>query len=145
MRMDRKGIMSLPIKMTVAFLILSIFIPVLTGMIGDLEENNDNESVTTEAKKISDAMSKTYYAGIGGNCTVNVTIDYNCHITLGGEDSKAYSIGIFVLDKEVNRLYLERPSVKIIGDGLDVSGNRTLLIECVKLNGLYGVEVSILD
>ncbi|MFA6804521.1 MAG: hypothetical protein WCR17_00835 [Candidatus Methanomethylophilaceae archaeon] len=143
MKMNRMAMIGFPLRLTIAFLILSISIPVLSGMVTSLEDDNTSMAAESEAEKVSEAISKVYYSGVGGCVTVEVDIDRECYIKLGGEGADAYTIGIYHGDKETGRIYLQRPSVCIFGDGLEVSGNCTILIECQDQNGKYGVGVSL--
>lgn len=142
---DRKAMVGFPIRIAVAFLILSISVPVMIYAVGDLNEEADTEITNVDADRVADAISEAYYAGCGSIRLVTVSIDPACHIMIGGPGSEAYSIGIFVNDIEKDRVFLQRPPVKIIGDGLPVSGDCTLKIECVDSTEGYGVEVSVFD
>lgn len=144
MRMNRKGILGFPIRIAVAFLILSIAVPTMVYMVQDFEDNTDAASVTNEAEKISDAITRSYYSGTGGICTVDVSVDLNYHIELGGEDSKGYSIGIYKGDEEVDRIFLQRPAIHITNN-IQISGEQTLSCKCVRTGDTCGVEVSIID
>jgi len=64
---------------------------------------------------------------------------------LGGEGSDSYCISILIDDTVFEKLYLQRPSVKLLGDPVYVMGNKTVSAECVIENGIYGVKVSIID
>lgn len=145
MKTNRKAMIGFPMRLAVAFLILSVSVPILSEMVDDIENNDSVMAASNEAEKISDAITRTYYAGVGGSCTVDVDIGSDCYLSIGGKDSFAYTIGIFLGDVEKERLYLQRPTVQIFGDGLDISGQMTLSVECVRMNGEYGVEVNIVD
>jgi hypothetical protein len=142
---DKKGIIGLPMRLAIAFLILSISIPAVYGMASDIEDKDHLMSATKEAEKVSETITKAYYAGIGGKYTIDVNVTSECHLIIGGEGTQSYTIGIFLDDIEKGRIYLERPSVYIFGEGLDVYGDATIFIECVQSNGIYGIEVSLVD
>jgi hypothetical protein len=145
MKIGRKAMIGFPMRLAVAFLILSVSVPILSEMVDNIENDNSVIAASNEAEKISDAITRTYYAGVGGSCTINVDIGSDCYLSIGGKDSFAYTIGIFLGDVEKERLYLQRPTVQIFGDRLDISGQITLSVECVKVDGEYGVEVNIVD
>lgn len=145
MKLGRKGMVGFPVKLAVAFLILSVSIPAVTGMAGNLTDGNAVDSATAEAGKVVSAISKVYYSGIGSMQTVELSISSKSHLKIGGEGSHAYSVGIFLEDAEKNRLVLQRPSVKILGEGLEVSGNVLLSVKCVQAGKGCGVEVGIVD
>ncbi|NLU45690.1 MAG: hypothetical protein GXX87_01940, partial [Euryarchaeota archaeon] len=88
---------------------------------------------------------RVYYMGAGSACAVDVSLPAGCMMAVGGEGTDAYSIGIFLDGVEKDRIYLERPLVRILGDGLDVHGKSRISVECVRLDGVYGVSVGIDD
>jgi hypothetical protein len=115
-------------------------------MVDNLNDESGISSAASEAEKISDAVSRAYYSGVGGSNTVNVSVGHEYSIVIGGEGSDAYSIAIFSEDTEKERLYLQRPSVRIMNrEPLEISGERTLLCKCVSYGGIYGVEVTVID
>ncbi len=142
---DKKGIIGLPMRLAIAFLILSISVPAIYGMANDIEDKDHLMSATKEAERVSETITKAYYAGIGGKYALDVNITSECHLSIGGEGTQSYTIGIFLDDIEKGRIYLERPTVCIFGDGLDIYGYATIYIECVELNGIYGIGVSLVD
>ncbi len=145
MRLNRKGMVGFPVRLAITFLILSISLPIMLGMVGDFQEDLGTNSTTAETERLIDTISDTYYSGKGSVRNIDMKIDSNCYIIIGGEGSNAYSIGIFNEDVEVLRLYTEKPSVKMISSGDCLSGNFTLRCECVRDGLLCSVEVSVID
>jgi hypothetical protein len=142
MKLNKKGVIGLPLRLAMAFLILSLSVPTVLYMVEDLKDDSNVSILHHEASKLSDALSQAYYSGEGGGCTVEVSVKMDSRLTIGGEGKNAYSIGIFINDTEKERIFLQRPSVKIFGDPLDISGNRTLYCKGVIHDGVYGVEVT---
>ena len=144
MKMNKKGVIGLPLRLAMTFLILSISVPVVAYMVEDLRDDSDISLLRNEASKISNTISQAYYSGEGGIFTVEVSVKSDCKLTIGGEGKDAYSIGLFSGDTEKDRIYLQRPSAKIVNGSLDISGDRTLQCKSVQIGGTYGVEVSII-
>ncbi|MDR2846474.1 MAG: hypothetical protein LBV63_04240 [Candidatus Methanoplasma sp.] len=135
-----------PIRLAVTFLILSLAVPTMIYMVDDLNNESGISSAASEAEKVSAAVSRAYYSGVGGSSTVSIAVGHEYRMVIGGEGSDAYSIAIFNEDMEKERLYLQRPSVRIMNnEPLEVSGERTLLCRCVVSDGTYGVEVTVID
>ena len=143
MKIGRKAMIGFPMRLAVAFLILSISLPVITGMAEDLKDDNRVGSTTAEGQKISHAISKVYYSGGGSIRTVEVSIDSHCFVKVGGAGSQCYSIGVYLEDMEKGRIYLQRPPVKIVGDGVEISGDTLGSVKCVRMADGCGVEVSV--
>ena len=144
MKMNKKGVIGLPLRLAMTFLILSLSVPVVIYMVEDLRDDSDVSLLRNEASKISDTVSQAYYSGEGGVFTVNVSVKSNCKLTIGGEGKDAYSIALFLSGTEKERIYLQRPSVKIVNECLDIYGDRTLQCKSVRIDGTYGVEVRII-
>lgn len=145
MRMDRKGMIGFPMRLAVTFLILSVSVPSMLYLADGFEDDSDVSAVTHEADRISDVLSKTYYTGTGSRNTVDIHVDGGCSIVIGGSGSDAYSMTVMKGDAEKDKLYMQRPAVRIIGDALEVSGDRTLMCESVEDDGHYGVKVTVID
>lgn len=145
MILNRKGVVGFPMRLAITFLILSLFVPVAFTMMNDLDERSQVSAAKYEAEKIGDSVKKMYYSGIGSTCTVDVELTNKSCLVIGGEGSDAYTIRIMIDDSEKERTYLQRPSVKLICDPIYLQGNCTLSLTCVAENGIYGVEVSVLD
>ena len=135
----------LPIWLIVTFLILAVFVPVTVNMVGDLEKESSTSAAKAEAEKIEDAVKRTYYSGTGSTDTVHVSLSGGSCLILGGEGSDSYSISILLDDTVVEKIYLQRPSVKFLGDPVYIMGSKTVSVKCVIAEGTYGVEVSIVD
>jgi len=134
-----------PLRLAVTFLILALFVPVAIGMVSDFEESSSAVSAKAEAEKIADAAKRTYYSGAGSTDTVSISLSGRSCLIIGGEGSDSYSIAVLYDDKITEKVYLQRPSVKFLGDQIYLMGNSTLLLKCVIRDGTYGVEVSVID
>jgi hypothetical protein len=143
--MNKKGMVDFPIWLAVTFLILAIFVPVAIHLVDNMEEDSAASAAKAEADKIENTVKRTYYSGAGSSDKVSVSLSGGSCLVLGGEGSDSYCISILLDDTVVDKLYLERPSVKFLGDPLYIMGNRTISVDCVIENGVYGVKVGILD
>ena len=144
MRLDRKGVVGLPLRLAMTFLILSISVPAVMYMVDDLQEDSDLSLLRYESTRLSDTMTTAYYSGEGSVQTISVSIKYNSSLVIGGEGKDAFCISILVDNQEKEKHYLERPSVRILNEQLHISGNRTLQCRCVSVDGVYGVEVTVI-
>ena len=134
-----------PVWLAVTFLILSVFVPVAVSMMNDLEHDSAASAAKSEAERIEDTVNRAYYSGAGSAYRVSVSLSGGSCLVLGGEGSDAYCISIMLDDTVAEKLYLQRPSVKFLGEPVYVMGNKTLSVRCVMENGVYGAEVSVVD
>ena len=144
MRMNRKGVVGLPLRLAITFLILSLSVPTVMYMVDDLKEDSEISLLRYESIRLSNTIATAYYSGEGSTFMVDISIKHDSTLVIGGEGKDAFCIGIFIGDMEKDRHYLERPSIQIMNDPLHVSGNRTLQCKSVLIDGTYGVEVSII-
>ncbi|MDR3074732.1 MAG: hypothetical protein LBU30_01670 [Candidatus Methanoplasma sp.] len=145
MRLDKKGVVGFPMRLAVTSLILAIFIPLAIGMVDDLEKDASISDTRGEAERIADTVKRIYYSGTGSTGTVDVSLVSRSGLVLGGDGSDSYCIAISFDGRTAEKIYLQRPSVKFIGDPLQITGNRTLSIECIDDGDTYGVRVNIVD
>lgn len=145
MNMDRKGTIGMPVRLAVTFLILAITIPLLTDAVGEYQESTEEIRLMAGANIISDTAERTFYAGEGSAFTAEVSIGNGNRLFIGGEGADAYTIRMFCGDSDAGRIVMDRPAVRIAGDGIYISGQRTLMFECVKDSLGCAVEVSVID
>lgn len=134
----------MPVRLTVIFLILALTVPVMVGFIEDFRKETEVSDLLVQAKTVSDTAKKTYYAGIGGVFTADVSINYNCRLDIGGESSDAYEIKLIYSDAEAGKVIMDRPPVKI-AEPISITGTHTLRFECISCDNGTAVKVSICD
>ena len=142
MRMNRKGMIGMPVRLAVTFLILAITVPLLMGVTDDLREDVGASDLMVQAGIVSETAGKAYYAGIGSAFTVNVSIDHNSRLIIGGDGSDAYTVRMIYGDKETGKIVMDRPLVKISKE-ISVSCENTLMFVCVRDGSGSAVEVSV--
>ena len=142
MRMNREGMIGMPVRLSVTFLILAITVPLLMGLTDDFREDVEASDLAVQADIISETAEKAYYAGIGSAFTANISIDHNSRLIIGGEGSDAYAIRMICGDKETGKIIMDRPLVKISNE-ISVSGVNVLMFTCVQDGNGSAVEVSL--
>jgi hypothetical protein len=114
-------------------------------MVSSLEKDSAASAATAEAERIEDTVKRIYYSGVGSADTVRISLSGGSSLVLGGEGSDSYCITVLLDDSVAEKVYLQRPSVKFLGDPVYLTGNKTVQITCAVENGMYGVGVSIVD
>lgn len=141
MRVDRKGVIGMPVRLAAAFLILAVTVPIMMGAAGHLEKESDTAELKRQAEIISGNAEKAYYGGTGSIFTADVRIAGDCRLEIGGTGSDAYKIKMFRGDEEVGCIVMERPPVRFASP-VAVTGTLTLCFECVGTPEGCAVEVS---
>jgi len=134
-----------PMRLAVTFLILALFVPVAIGMLDGMEKDSSVSAARAEAGKIADTAKRAYYSGAGSADTAGISLSGGSCLVIGGDGSDSYCISILLDDTVVEKIYLQRPSVKFLGEPVHIMGIRTVSVECVNDNGVYGVKVSVID
>ena len=143
--MDKKGVTGLPLTLAVTFLILALFVPTALGMVSDLGDDASAAVSKSEAGRVGEAAKRAYYSGAGSSDKVSVSLPGGSCLVIGGEGSDSYCITVLLGDSVAEKVYMQRPPVKFLGDPVYLMGERTVSIECVFEDGVYGVRVSVLD
>jgi hypothetical protein len=121
-------VIDLPIWLVVTFLILAVFVPVALNMMDNLEKDSVTSAAKAEAGRIEDTIKGAYYSGAGSTDTVSVSLSGGSCLVLGGEGSDSYCITILLDDVVIEKLYLQRPSVRFLGDPQYVMGDRVVSV-----------------
>ncbi len=143
MRMNRKGMIGMPVRLAITFLILAITVPLLMGVVDDLRDDVGASDLAVQADIVTKTAEKAYYAGIGSTFTANVSIDHNGQLIIGGDGSDAYSVRMIYSNKETGKVIMDRPLVKISNE-ISVSGVNVLMFICVPDGDGSAVEVSVI-
>lgn len=143
MKNDRRGVIGMPIRLAVVFMILALTVPVMVGFVGDFRKNTEISDLTVQAETVSDTAKKTYYAGVGGVFTADVSVGFDCELIIGGESYNAYEIKMVRSGEEVGKVIMDRPPVRI-PEPVHVTGTHTLKFECVYHEGGTAVKVGFL-
>ena len=141
MKMNRKAVISLPIRLMVVFLILAISTPALMNV---LEENERTSSMTVmdrEFSRFTDSVAKTHYSGINTTRTFSITVPDDCEVIIGGHGSDEYSIRAVYKGDVVMTRYMEQPPVVLISDLVLDPGEYELTMRSVLHQGRGAVEV----
>lgn len=140
MKLDRKGMVGFPMRLAIAFLILSISVPAAMSAIGNIDGDSRMSSVSGEAEKLADTMANAYYSGNGSRFTVDLEIEDGCMVIVGGDGSEAYSIKV-VCDDDMSVIPLDRPSIRVIGGSVTLAGDCHVICTCTCDENGYGMTV----
>jgi len=129
---SREGVIGLPLKLTVSFMILALMVPPIMSSVGDIQDGMDEERMVSCARDLADRLEAVGSKGPGYRTWHQIDIPDGGGLSLGGEEG--YIIRILMNGEQVDRLLLARP----------VIGEETLLTESVMVeisNAAEGVSV----
>jgi hypothetical protein len=144
LRLNKKGVIDLPVKLMVVVLIVSLSLPLLVSAMERGESNNAGYAMDSEIDRIFNAVSAVHYSGTGSSRTVSVNIPDGCEIVIpGGNGSDGYSVKKMFKGKDTGIRYMDRPPVKFLTNGITISGSCMLLITGESVNGSSAVRVDV--
>lgn len=138
---DDKGVMDLPVKLAVVFLILSISVPVIANAVERNESISNEVVMDSEMARFSKAVAAAHYSGTGSTVTVMLDIPTGFEIRVGGDGSDSYSIRSYSGDSLISKRYMERPAVMLLCDLTIGQGRHTLSITSTLMDGRAAAEV----
>ena len=127
MRMNKKGVISTPIKLLMISVILIVSFPIMAGALESGEKTMDVNTMENESRRIADAASSVYYSVNGATRTLEVNIPDGCRIVIGGKGDDAFAIHMYCNGKLSSERWMEKPIIPF-SDITEISGTRTLSI-----------------
>ena len=89
---DRKAVMSMPIKLLIILVILSLSIPIIYSAMEFNQESMMDVRMDKECDKIIGCVREIYYSGTGSIRTIDTELPQGCELVIGGNDGDAYWI-----------------------------------------------------
>lgn len=125
---DRRGIISLPIKLTVSFLIIALMVPAMMSAVDTISEDIDARKLLDAAEILGDRIDKVGSEGPGYRTTLILEIPDSGYLEVGGSEgrvvraiSEGHQVGRVLLSSPVtgDTLYLEGYVILSIGNDPD--------------------------
>lgn len=138
---DARGIMSLPFKLAIMMAVIAIMTPIVAGVVDQAKDAMDSLGPTNEAEKLQDAAARAYYGGVGTVVTVDLALDSDESLLVGGDGADAYIIRIVSNGEIINKIPIERPTVPFLGGTEAISGIGPVKLRCVVEDGVLGIRV----
>ena len=101
----RKGIISMPIKLIVSFLIISLMVPPIVSMAEDIRDEIDDTSIMDSAGILKDRISKVHSKGSEFRMQTDLEIPKNGHLEIGGEEGMV--IRVYKDDDHIGNVILD--------------------------------------
>lgn len=143
LRRDRKGVISLPIRLMLVVMIISVSLPIVCEALDENEKDISDIEMNREKERILDAMAAAHYSGTGSSRTVTVDVPSGCEIRIGGEGIDSMSVRSYHGGELTSTEYFERPDVRISEETV-ITGYMTLMLRSIDTDGVPGIEVSII-
>ncbi len=140
---DRSGVLSIPVKLMVCFLVIGLMTPILMDCVKTADEEIAVSGIRSEAIGLKDGITDAYYKG-GTTVFVDVSLEPGHALIVGGDGIDGYAIRLAIDGEVVDRLYLESPSVRVLGGELTIEGDAVVKAAlCRGEDGSYGVKVEL--
>ena len=143
LRKDRRGIMSLPIKLMVTALVITISLPLLTNVIDDSERDMATAEMDQEVVKFMKTAELAHRSGNGSSRMVSISLPAGCEICVGGEGNDALCVRSVYNGEIVSKHYFETPVLKIT-EQMIFTGKVTLKLTSNEAGDIPEIEVTVL-
>ena len=140
MNMDRSGVLSIPVKLMVCFLVIGLMMPVLMDSVQKADDEISVSGIREDAIGLKDAVLKAYYEG-GTAVFADLSIEPGQALVVGGDGPERYIIRMAVNGEVVDKLYIDSPSVPVLNDETWLEGDVTVRIAAAEEDGAYGVRI----
>jgi len=141
--MDRKGVMGLPFRLAIAFMIIALFAPSVISAAESFSKDTDMADMRNEAEKAEDLAKNLWFAGKGSEGSVSIKTAPGYSIRFGGDGADAWSYSIMDGDDIVEKHRMETPDVRFLGEGFTATGSCNLRMLCtLDADGNYGISVA---
>lgn len=139
MRSDTRGIIGLPVKLAVCFLVLGLMIPLVTDIVRDADEEMSLHELREEAMDLRDSVQRAYFQQ--AVVTHELRIPSGQSLVVGGGYGYGYLIRLCVDGRQVENMTLG--SSVVLGEETVLSGHMVLKLSgCMDEDGDYGVVVT---
>ena len=129
---SRKGIISLPIRLMLSFVIISLMVPPVMSMVGSIQEDMEAQELSLIAEDLRKEVDRVGSRNPGFVSVMELYVPSGGHLSIGGD--KGTIIRLFVDDGQVGRVIADHP---IVTEETLLYGDVLLEIRCVE----GGVEV----
>lgn len=133
LRGDRRGVLGMPARLAVAFLIVALCVPVLVEAVDSFREDSDLSLAGREADRIAGAAASVHYQDEGSSVLVDVDVPGGCELVID-PDSDPYGIGVVRHGELKDTVRCTRPALTFVGDSLTVTGPATLRVSSAGSN-----------
>ncbi len=138
---DRSGVMDLPIKLAVCFLVIGIMTPILLDSVERAEDGIELTEIREEALGLKEGICKAYYSG-GTTISVDISLGPGHSIAVGGNGAERYALRLISDGTEIDRMFLNSPPIQILGSEKILEGDMTIRLQAQKdEGGSYGVMI----
>lgn len=135
--------MGMPLKIAIAMLVIVTMTPLVMGMVDNAETSMSSVEAEGEAEELVEAIARAYYGGVGCEESVEVSLPDGESIEVGGDGAYRYVVRILEGEAEIGRIHLNTPSVPVLSGTLRITGDCTVTVTCVSVDGVYGVSVAV--
>lgn len=124
---DSRGVIDMPVKLAVCFLILGLMVPVVMEATEDADREMSLYDLRARASDLEDAIHRAY--SDGSVVTLGMDIPYGQCLEVGGEGVDSHLMRLIADGREVETRFIDDPTVAVIGPEVVLSGNCTVVID----------------
>ena len=124
-RRSCKGIISLPIRLMLSFLIISLMVPPVMGLVDSIQEDMGAQEMSSLAEGLRSEVDKVGSKSPGFRSIYDMDIPAGCHMEIG--DDEGLVILLFIDDRKVGSVIT---SYRMVCDHTVLYGSILLELTC---------------
>jgi len=132
MKGSREGVISMPVKLMVSFLIIALMVPVITATVESVQNGMDDRGMMDVAEQLRSSMSKVSSRNSGFILQMELDVPDSGHLVIG--EGSGRTISVYKDEQHISDLVTD---FVIEGGPKILYGNMLLQIS----NGEYGIIV----
>jgi hypothetical protein len=132
---SRKGVIGLPVKLAVSFMIVALMVPSVIMAVDDIQEGIESRNLTASGEKLAARIADVSHRNDGYLAHMELSVPGEGYLEIGGDEG--YCIRVMKDGKQIGRVLTETP---IISSRIVLSGDMILELR----NSSSGVTVEIL-
>lgn len=133
------GVLDLPVKLAVCFLVIGLMTPLVVDAMDVAEEEISLNALRQGAEDLEADIVKAFRSGAGTTVTHHVSLPPGQSIAAGGEGPDSYTLRLCLDGEVVEAHYLDNPAVPVLNGETFISGQTSVKITCGIVDGVYGV------
>ena len=109
MKQSRKGVISLPIKLTVSVLIIALTVPPMLSLVEGIREDIADGELSDVADQLAEHIDRVGMKGTGYRMHLDLTIPKDSHLMIGCDHGM--TVRMYRNDIQVGKVLLDTPVI----------------------------------
>ncbi|MBE6527690.1 MAG: hypothetical protein E7Z64_00740 [Thermoplasmata archaeon] len=119
----RRGVISLPVKLAISFMVIALTVPMVFAAVENVKEGMDDSNLNAVSEQLRDNISKVHSRSPNFSMQFELEIPDGCHLAIGGDEGMV--IRMYKDDRHMGNILMDS---RVLGDELILHGDVLLRI-----------------